>query len=83
MQVGVNFLSSCYSPDAWMVLGSQNYTSLEQTMQHMVNLGNSLQLEIIETNAVATSDKKLYDFTAISTANEVYKGGNQTSHLRA
>lgn len=83
MQVGVNFLSSCYSPDAWMVLGSQNYTSLEQTMRHMVNLGNSLQLEIIETNAVTASDKKLYDFTAISTANEVCKGGNQTSHLRA
>lgn len=69
MQVGVNFTSPCYSPDAWMILGSQNYASLEQTIQHMVHLGNSLQLEIIVTNSVAASEKKLYNFAAISTAN--------------
>jgi len=69
MQVRVNFLSSCYSPDAWMVLGSQKRASLEQTVQHMVNLSSSLQLEIIETNSVTASNKKLHNFPAFSTTN--------------
>lgn len=67
MQVRVNFLSSCYSPDAWMVLGSQKRAGMEQAVWDMVNIGNSLHLEIIETNSVTAPNKKLNNFMAITT----------------